>query len=194
MLPMKSKLALLVIACTALPLFSQPATAQLPDDQYIPPSRSVPTGKAPGMQVKLLKDTPDEQVYAVIFHKGDEALSGLTDFAIKYRIGDAHFTGIGAVSGATLAWLDLSKKVYHRIPVPQQVEVLSMIGDIATFNGIPIVHTHTVLGRSDGSTIGGHIFELNVNPTLEVFVTANKTPLSKKPDDASGMKLIDPTQ
>jgi uncharacterized protein len=69
-----------------------------------------------------------------------------------------------------------------------------MIGDIAIFNGKPIVHAHAVLSRSTGSTVGGHVFELNVNPTLEVFVTANKTPLSKKSDDASGMKLIDPTQ
>jgi predicted DNA-binding protein with PD1-like motif len=47
-----------------------------------------------------------------------------------------------------------------------------MIGDIATFDGRPVV-THVVLGRSDGSTVGGHVFELNVNPTLEVFVTTN---------------------
>jgi uncharacterized protein len=193
--PMKHKLALFLIACAAVLSLPHAASAQLPDDdRFISPSRPVPTGKAPHMEVKLVKDTPEEQVYAVIFHKGDEALSGLTDFAIQNKIGDAHFTGIGAVSGATLAWLDLSRKIYHRIPVPEQVEVLSLIGDIAIFNGKPIVHTHAVLGRSTGSTVGGHVFELNVNPTLEVFVTANKTPLAKKADDASGMKLIDPTQ
>jgi uncharacterized protein len=130
----------------------------------------------------------------VIFRKGDEALSGLTDFAIEHKVEDAHFTGIGAVSGATLAWLDVPKKIYHRIAVPEQVEVLSLIGDVATFNGKPVVHMHAVLGRSDGSTVGGHVFELNVNPTLEVFMTVNTTALKKRPDDASGMKLIDPAQ
>lgn len=160
----------------------------------ISPSRPVPTGKAPGMQIKLVKDTPDEKVYAVIFHRGDEVLSGLTDFAIQNKVQDAHFTGIGAVSGATLGWLDLPKKSYHRIAVTEQVEVLSLIGDVATFNGKPVVHMHAVLGRSDGSTVGGHVWELNVNPTLEVFMTVNSTPLKKRPDDASGMKFIDPTQ
>ena len=53
---------------------------------------------------------------------------------------------------------------------------------------------HAVLGKPNGSTIGGHVFELNVNPTLEVFVTVNTIPLKKKPDDVSGMKVIDPTQ
>ncbi len=170
------------------------ARGQSSSDEVISPSRPVPVGKAPGMQVKLVKDTAEEKVYAVILHKGDEALSGLTDFVIQHKVQDAHFTGIGAVSGATLAWLDLSKKSYHRIAVTQQVEVLSLIGDVATFDGKPVVHMHAVLGKSDGSTIGGHVFELQVNPTLEVFVTVNSTPLKKRPDDASGMKMIDPTQ
>jgi hypothetical protein len=121
-------------------------------------------------------------------------LSGLTDFVIQHKIENAHFTAIGAVNGATLAWLDPSKKIYHRIPVAEQVEVLSLVGDVATFNNNPIVHMHAVLGKPNGSTIGGHVFELDVNPTLEVVLTANATALKKKADDASGMKVIDPTQ
>jgi predicted DNA-binding protein with PD1-like motif len=190
---MKCKFALFLIAVTAPVFCCVTLGAQLPDDLTISPSRPVPTGKAPGMQVKQIKDTTEEKIYAVIFHKGDEALSGLTDFAIRYKIEDAHFTAIGATSSSTLAWLDLSKKTYRRIPVTEQAEVLSMVGDIATFDGRPIVHTHVVLGRSDGSTVGGHVFELNANPTLEVFVTVDTIPLRKKADAPSGMKLIDPT-
>ena len=181
-------------AASSQPASSQLPSSQSPDDRFISPSRPVPVGKAPGMQVKLVKDTPEEKVYAVVFSKGDEAMSGLTDFALKYGVGDAHFTGIGAVSSATMAWLDPANKVYHRISVPEQVEVLSLIGDVATFNGRPVVHMHAVLGHPDGTTTGGHVFELNVNPTLEVFVTVNSTPLKKRPDDASGMKVIHPAQ
>lgn len=162
------------------------------DDQTISPARPVPVGGAPGMKWKLVKDTPEEKVYSIVFLKGDEVLSGLTDFAIAQGVGDAHFTGIGAVSGATLAWLDLGKKAYRPIKVKTQVEVLSLIGDVATFNGKPVVHMHAVLGHSDGSTEGGHVFELHVNPTVEVFLTANATKLEKRPDEPSGMKLIAP--
>jgi hypothetical protein len=77
---------------------SQLPSSQSPDDRLISPARPVPVGNAPGMQVKLVKDTPEEKIYAVVFYKGDEALSGLTDFALKYGVGDAHFTGIGAVT------------------------------------------------------------------------------------------------
>lgn len=194
---MKLKVAVLLLGAAGLcsaAVARTSAAGQTVEDRFISPVQPVPTGKAPGMAAKLVKDTPGEKVYVVIFRKGDEALSGLTDFAIEHKVEDAHFTAIGAVSGATLAWLDVPKKIYHRIDVPQQTEVLSLIGDVATFNGKPVVHMHSVLGRQDGSTVGGHVFELNVNPTLEVFVTVNTTPLKKRPDDASGMKLIDPKQ
>jgi predicted DNA-binding protein with PD1-like motif len=115
-------------------------------------------------------------------------------FAIAHKVSDAHFTAIGAVSGATLAWLDIPKKMYSRIAVTQQVEVVSLIGDIAVFNGVPVVHMHAVVCKPDGSTVAGHVFELISSPTVEVFMTVDTTPLRKKADDASGMKLIDPAQ
>ena len=191
---MKTKRALFLIVLAFSAVFCGSGKAQLPDDSLISPSRPVPVGKAPRMQVKVVKDSPEEKVYAIVFYKGDDALSGLTDFAIQHKIEDAHFIGIGAISSATLAWLDPSKKIYHRIPVTEQAEVLSLIGDVATFNGKPIVHMHAVLGKSNGTPIGGHIFELNVNPTLEIFMTVNSTPLKKRPDNESGMKVIDPAQ
>ena len=191
---MTHQFARFFIAFAAFTALCHSAGGQALDDRYILPTRPIPIGKAPAMKVKLVKDTPEEKVYAVIFYKGDDAMSGLTDFAIDHHIDDAHFTAIGAVNGATLAWLDPAEKIYHRIPVTEQAEVLSLIGDVTSFNGKPLVHMHAVLGRQDGTTVGGHVFELDVNPTLEVIVTVNAAPLKRKPDDASGMKVIDPTQ
>ncbi len=160
---------------------------------YISPSRPVPVGHAPGMQSKLVREGNGEHVYAIIFSTGDDPISGLTDFAIAHKISDAHFTAIGAVQGGLLAWFDLAKKAYKPLPVTEQSEVIAMTGDIAAFQGKPIVHAHTLLSNADGSTMGGHTFELRVNPTLEVFLTVDDTPLAKR-EDASGLKLIDPTR
>jgi predicted DNA-binding protein with PD1-like motif len=190
---MQRALFLLMFCPISGNIAQSPASSSV-EAPLISPARSIPSGLAPHMQVKVVKDTPEEKVYVVVFLKGDEVLSGLTDFAVKYKVGDAHFTGIGAISGATTAWLDVSKKMYRPRRTDEQVEVLSLIGDVATFQGKPVVHMHTILGRRDGTTVGGHVWELNVNPTIEVFVTANSTPLAKRPDEASGIKLIDPTQ
>ena len=171
-----------IVAMCLLAGLSAVAVAQV-GQEVIQPTRPILSGQAPEMRVKLVESTGGEKVYAVVFRKGDEMLSGLTDFAKQYHVMDAHFTGIGAVSAATVGWLDLSQKNYHPIQVNEQVEVLAMTGDIATFNGNPVVHAHLVLGRRDGSTVGGHMWEAHVNPTVEVFVTAHETGLEKVPDD-----------
>jgi hypothetical protein len=73
------------------------------DNQYVAPVHPVPRGQAPGMKVQLLKGGMEIKEYAVIFAKGDEAFSGLQEFAEKYQIQSAHFVAIGAINGATLA-------------------------------------------------------------------------------------------
>jgi predicted DNA-binding protein with PD1-like motif len=176
----------------ALVSVAAPAQGTLPQDDHIAPTRPVPTGGAPHMAARLVRSDAGEDVYAIIFYKDDEVLSGLTDFIKAKHVTDAHFTGIGATSGADLGYLDIADKAYHPIPVHQQVEVLSLMGDVATFEGKPAIHMHTILGRRDGSTVGGHVWKLVANPTLEVFMTVDKVPLLKKEDAASGMRVIDP--
>lgn len=158
---------------------------------YISPSHPIEYGKAPGMKVRLIRDD-DAKEYAVIFAKGDEAFSGLMEFAEKYHVTSGHFTAIGALSRATLGWFDLQKKMYQKIPINEQVEVLSMIGDFALYQGKPALHTHMVVGHRDGRASGGHVIEAVVSPTLEVFVTVDPVALEKKYDPETGLTLIAP--
>jgi predicted DNA-binding protein with PD1-like motif len=168
------------------------ARPQDASDVWVSPSHPVATGGAPGMQVKLLSANGKQKTYAVIFSKGDEAFSGLTDFAQKYNVTAAHFTAIGALDGADLAWFDPARKMYKKIPVSAQVEVVSMIGDIALYKGKPAVHTHMVVALPDGSTRGGHVLAAHVNPTLEVMMTVEPLALHKRLDRETDLTLIDP--
>lgn len=161
--------------------------------EYVAPSEAVPRNRAPGMQVQMLSRGDETREYAVIFAKGDEAFSGILDFAEKYHITSAHFTAIGALNGATLAWFDPQRKMYKTIPVEGQVEVISMIGDIALYQGKPAVHTHMIVGTSDGTTRGGHLLDAYVSPTLEVMVTVDPIAMQKRLDPQTDLTLIDPS-
>jgi len=54
--------------------------------------------------------------------------------------------------------------MYKKIPIEGQVEVISMIGDVALYQGKPVVHAHMMVGTSDGTTRGGHILDAYVSP------------------------------
>jgi predicted DNA-binding protein with PD1-like motif len=141
------------------------------------------------MQTKRLNEG-GTRIYAVIFEAGEDPVAGLTRFAAQEKLDASGFTAIGAFSEATLGYFDWERKDYERIPVDEQVEVLSFIGDIALEDGKPKVHVHAVLGRRDGSTRGGHLLAARVRPTLEVIVTESPGYLKREHDRASGLALI----
>jgi predicted DNA-binding protein with PD1-like motif len=141
------------------------------------------------MQWKKLNDTP--VTHAVILSSGDEAVEQLTRFVREHGIEAGSLAAIGAFKSAVVGYFDWQTKDYRRIPVSEQVEVLSLIGDVAVSEGKPTLHMHVVLGKSDGSTAGGHLLEAQVRPTLEVIVTEPPAYLRKRKDPESGLALID---
>jgi len=180
-------LSLLFIVATVM------AHSQETASGYVAPSEAVPRGKASKMQVQLLNPGEQTKQFAVIFYQGDEAFSGLLEFAEKYHVTSAHFTAIGAVSGATLGWFDPQRKMYKKIPVDGQHEVIGMSGDIALYQGRPVVHAHMVVGGPDGTTRAGHILSAVVSPTVEVMVTVDPVTMHKRFDPDTDLTLIDPT-
>ena len=127
--------------------------------------------------------------HALIFETGDEVMSQLKDFARRENIRAARFTAIGAFQSATLAYFDWEEKDYLEIPVREQVEVLVLAGDIAWKENEPVAHVHAVLGRRDGSTVGGHLCDAIVRPTLELMLTQAGA-LERTIDPQSGLALI----
>ncbi len=141
------------------------------------------------MKSRLLIDGP-EKTWALILSTGDEAISEIERFATENKLHGSHFTAIGAFVRATLGYFDWEKKEYSKIRIEEQVEVLSLIGDIAIDKGLPKVHAHAVTGRRDGTTCGGHLLEGVVRPTLEIILSESPEPLRKKYDPESHLALI----
>jgi predicted DNA-binding protein with PD1-like motif len=142
------------------------------------------------MRAKLLDET-GEKTYVLVFDKGDEVVANLTAFARERQLSASHFTAIGAFSGATLGYFERERRDYRRIPVRGQVEVLSLVGDIALEDGQPKVHAHVVVGEPDGTARGGHLLEARVWPTLEVVLVESPRHLRRRPDPETGLALID---
>jgi predicted DNA-binding protein with PD1-like motif len=145
------------------------------------------------MKAIQIHESADERTWAVIFETGDAVMAGLTAFAKERGLSCSRFTAIGAFEGVTLGYFDWQKKDYTKIPVNQQVEVLSLVGDVALDDkGSPKVHAHVVVGLADGSTRGGHLIEARVRPTLEVMLTESARGLRRRFDPESGLALIRP--
>lgn len=118
------------------------------------------------MKEKILTSAGGGRTYILVLDEGDEALTSIVAFAEKNEISAASVTAIGAFREATVAFFEFEAKTHREIPVAEQSEVLSMIGDIAVDDaGKASLHLHVVLGLSDGSTRGGHFIRGCVRPS-----------------------------
>jgi predicted DNA-binding protein with PD1-like motif len=145
------------------------------------------------MHHKLLHESAGQRTFAVVLRTGEEVVTCLQTFASTERIFAAQLTAIGALSDLVLMYFDWEKKDYLQLPVPEQVEVASLIGDVAQApSGAPALHIHLVVGKRDGSAMAGHLGEGHVRPTLEVIVTESPAHLRKFKDPETGLALIRP--
>ena len=141
------------------------------------------------MRARLIHDGP-QRTFAVVLDKGDEVLESLLAFAREHRLSAAEFTGLGALSDCVLGFFDWEKKDYDKIPVGEQVEVLTLVGNIALKDGAPKLHPHIVIGKADGTAHGGHLLGGHVRPILEVIVTESPAHLRREHDEESGLALL----
>ncbi|HXR76946.1 MAG TPA: PPC domain-containing DNA-binding protein [Bryobacteraceae bacterium] len=143
------------------------------------------------MTAKLIQEQP--RTYVLILETGDEIASTLKRFAKDHGLAGSSFKAIGALSDAKVDWFNWQTKKYETAAdIREQIEVLSLIGDIALHDGSPEVHAHMVVGKKDGTAHGGHLVEAHVRPTLEVILTEAPEELRKVHDPESGLALIRP--
>ncbi|MGH7639139.1 MAG: PPC domain-containing DNA-binding protein [Gemmatimonadaceae bacterium] len=145
------------------------------------------------MRARSLTDARDgATTFVVVLDVGEEALSTLSAFAKKQGLAASHFVGLGAFSDVVVGFFDWQRKDYERIVIREQVEVLSLVGDITLADGTPRVHAHVVVGKRDGTAHGGHLIEGHVRPTLEITLVETPAHLRRVHDPATGIALIDP--
>jgi predicted DNA-binding protein with PD1-like motif len=143
------------------------------------------------MKAKIVSRSSGK-THVVVLDSGVEAFGALTRYANDTGIGGASVTAIGAFERAVVGWFDIASKSYRKIPIDEQSEVLSALGDFAVGDdGKASLHIHIVLGLADGSTRGGHLIEGTVRPTLEVVITETEADLRRRKRPELGIALID---
>ena len=144
------------------------------------------------MKSRVLTETEDGKVWLLVLESGEEVKKTLERFAAEQDVNSASFVALGAFYRATIGYFEWERKRYRQIPVEEQVEVVILTGDIVRDEkGKPSLHAHAVLGRSDGSTRGGHLLEGIVRPTLEVTLTQSPAHLVRRPHPELGIALIE---
>lgn len=128
--------------------------------------------------------------YQIRLESGEPIVESLTRLAAREEIGYAAVSGLGAVRRATLAYFNVHTRQYETHELIEQLEVVSLTGNISQRDGRPFLHVHAALGRRDLSMIGGHLMEAVAHSTLEAWMQREEALVHRLPDDETGLALL----
>ncbi len=129
-------------------------------------------------------------VYILRPEFGSDLLKELGDFVRTKGINLAWFSGLGAVSRATLRYYDQVKKDWVDLNLDRRLEVAGMLGNVSLLNGEPIVHAHATLSDEQGHCYGGHVGANTLVFNLEILLTTLSGPaVTRKMDSQTGLTI-----
>lgn len=131
------------------------------------------------------------QKFLIVLEMGEEVINSLTNFSKEYKINFGSFQAIGAVSFAAIGNYEVDKKTYHWKDFKGNLEVTSLLGNIASLDGKIVIHTHINISDENFNCFGGHLKEALVSGTLEVVVEVNDELIERKFNDEIGLNLLD---
>lgn len=124
------------------------------------------------------------------FDNGEDIMERLLTYAEEHTINGAVFSIIGATKEITIAYYNLQEKKYQDKTFTEDMEIVSVTGNIGRMDGKPIIHAHGVFSDSDYQTHGGHLKKLVVSATGEVTLTSLRGELNRSFDETTGLNLL----
>jgi len=95
--------------------------------------------------------------YLLRLEKGRDWRGQIENFADEEGIDAAWFNGMGAATDATVWFYDQETEEYVPKGFDEPFEVAMAVGNVSFLDGERFAHTHVLLTREDGSTVGGHL-------------------------------------
>lgn len=138
--------------------------------------------------MKIALEEPHQ--YILRFDKGEDVIAELGNFLAAQSILSCSFSGIGSTSEVELGYYNGHLKEYRKKPFFEELEVISLTGNGGIMEGKPAVHAHGMFGRTDFTTVGGHVFKLVVSATCEIFLTQLDGELKRGKNDEFNLNLL----
>ena len=111
-----------------------------------------------------------ENKYIVSIDNHTEIADALLSFCSETGIKSGSISGIGAIDSMTLRFFNPATKKYVDRQFDEQMEIASLLGNVSTLDGKTYLHLHIVAGRSDYSTLGGHLLSARLSGAGEFYV------------------------
>ena len=126
----------------------------------------------------------------LVLQFGDRLQEKLGAYAREHELVGAWVEGLGGAKSMTLGYYNIDQRQYTWKDFDEVHEILKLSGNLAWVDGEPVWHIHGAFSNSEFNSVGGHVRELVVGVTCELFITPLDAPLTRVFDDETGLKLL----
>ncbi len=134
--------------------------------------------------------TKADKNFILKLETGESFMTVVPEFLEAQKIGAAVFSAVGAVSTVELGYFNPHLKDYRKKLYTDEMEIVSLTGNVAMLDQKPSIHMHGSFGHTDFSLIGGHIFKLVVGATCEVFLQVLDGEMQRALDPSTNLNLL----
>jgi len=144
----------------------------------------------------------DKNKYVLKAEVDEDVMNEVEVFCTEQRIEAASFFAIGATKEINIAWYDLQEMEYVEREIKQELEIISLLGNVAVRNvavgnGLPageagevIVHAHGSFSNKDMQVVAGHVTKLIVGAACEIVLEKLEGKIEKAYDSETGLNLM----
>ena len=129
------------------------------------------------------------ELYLIRIDYAEEILQALGTVCEKEQIALGQVNAIGAADHAVIGVYDLGTQSYHREEINGFMEITNLSGNVTRVDGKPYIHLHATLADQNHAVHGGHVIEMRVGATCEMFITVPEGEVTRKKDEGLGINL-----
>ena len=120
---------------------------------------------------------------------GEEIMQSLKQMCEQEGVCLGQVNAIGATDHAVIGVYDLGEQKYHQEELNGFMEITNLSGNVTSVNDEPYIHLHATMADQQNRIHGGHVIEMRVGATCEMFVQVLDGKVTREKDDGLGINL-----
>lgn len=123
--------------------------------------------------------------------RGEDVLASIRVVCDAERVRLAEISALGAADYAEVGVYHLAEKRFLPRTLEGEMEICALTGSVTRRGKELYLHLHGSLADADGNVYGGHVNEIRVSATAEIFIRLLPGEVNRRLEEESGIFLMD---
>ena len=123
--------------------------------------------------------------------RGEDVLASIRAVCNAERVRLAEISALGAADYAEVGVYHLAEKRFLPRTLEGEMELCALTGSVTRRGTELYLHLHGSLADADGNVYGGHVNEIRVSATAEIFIRLLPGEVNRRLEEESGIFLMD---